>query len=198
MLVGYSGALADLAFELLTSDLRSHISPDHMTAPLDMLAHYSNLFDPALGTLTESVLRGIYYVFFIAIGIGLYAKYIRHFRRYAIMGLGIGIILIGSYKYWQDASIDFCALTGSIAISWFYIARLARKNLLAYFFLGFSSVLIVALRALGRYMAPHFYQDCVAIFVFLLAPAVYAIVRTTGLRAAGKMEGADSVDVETA
>ncbi|MGH9549262.1 MAG: hypothetical protein ACRD3W_07805, partial [Terriglobales bacterium] len=181
VLVGYAVGIGDCVLTLAFGSIKALISPAVLVASsLDGIAADANVFDPAIAAMSDSIMRGFYIVFITAILVGLYAKFLHRFRNYVLFGVVTSLLGVSYYKYWQDAAIDFASYMIAFVASWFIVTRIARENILAYFLAGIAGLIAPALRLLLRYCGGVFEDDCVALAVFLLAPALYALLRAVG------------------
>lgn len=182
VLVGYAAALADLACRTVSGLVSSRCSPEHMTAPLESVSHLLNQLEPSAAVLVDSCISGYFFVFGAAIAAGICAKYLYRFRSYLLFSVALSLVFVATQKYWQDAVVTFVGLIISAVFSWLFVTRLARENLLAYFFAGTASTMIISLRVLWKYAPDLSLQDCLGLILFLLAPLFYSLLRMAGER----------------
>jgi len=163
------------ALNLCAAIARHYFSPDLTSAPLESVCYLVNFLDPAVAMLLDSLHEGFQFPFAVAIVLGLYAKYVRSFRKYLIIAMLYSLAYPLADKYWQNYCIDFVWNLSSCLLLWVLIAKFARENFAAYFFTAACGSLIAYLRILVVHGQVQYQQDIITATVAVLIPLIYVL-----------------------
>jgi hypothetical protein len=180
------GALAGYAFvafyELIlvaTGMLRVHFSPEIQQSSLNTVATLMNLQFPPLESLVTAPVQGVQQLFITAIAVGFYARYCRSAKVYFALIL---LVSLGSWfgtKHLQDAVIGFLSTVATYTLNWFFIAKIAKTNPVAYFTAGLSSVLFARILSIVFHGLPVMLPTLAVSAVLLAGPAIVAAILST-------------------
>jgi hypothetical protein len=137
--IAYTGALGIVS--QISELVLYKVSP---AVPEDIFARVGSLARmtfPNLDILGDSTIDGIHNLLLIGLVAGLCAKYCRSFPRFVFFSLILSATWLSSDRYWQDYVVHLADYFSTALIAWFFVARLCKSNLLAYFFMGYYSVL---------------------------------------------------------
>ncbi len=175
------GALAGYAFVALyelilvaTGMLRVHFSPEIQQSSLSTVETLLNLQFPPLESLVTAPVQGVQQIFITAIAVGFYARYCRSAKVYFALIL---LVSVGSWfgtKHLQDAVIGFLSSVATYTLNWFFIAKIAKTNPVAYFTAGLASVLFARILSIVFHGLPVMLPTLAVSAVLLAGPAIIA------------------------
>ncbi len=140
-ILAFSLSLGLRAVSLLIGAQAAKVSPGVTIAPLDNVCLLANLIEPSVSTIIDAVSRGLLGVLVPAILVGLYVKYLRSPKLYFLFAIAISLILPSTTRYWQDYLFEVASYLTGATVSYIFVAKLARDNLMAYFLAGFVATL---------------------------------------------------------
>lgn len=177
------GALAGYAYvavlEIITvaaSVLRTHYSPDLQQSSLGSVSSLMNLQFPPFDALVTAPVQGVQLLLTTAISVGLYARYCRTPQVYFLF---VTLVSIGSWcgqKHIEDAVIGAASSLAVYVWNWFFIAKIAKINPVAYFTAGMSSVLFVRMISIVFHGLPVMLPTLAVCAGIMAAPAIIAAV----------------------
>lgn len=176
----------------VTSVARAMLSPQVPEAYLGSVSSLQNLMFPILDLSKDAFSDGVREVLIAALAAGFYAKYCP--KRW-IFFAGIVIysaVSAAAQRYGQDMAIDFLVGLLRYLLVYLFIARMAGKNIIAYFVYGLLSVLMGRLIGIYRHGLPLMLPELVFGVVFLFVPVLYAAY----LAYKGHKEGRDQLTGE--
>lgn len=174
VLAGYAGGITQKALQTLWSAAHEKFSPVITMAPLSDMTYLANLTFAWLDVSADAIWWGTYYLFIAAVLVGMYAKFVRSPLRYATIAVAVSLLFPAPERYLEDYVLGAINSLISFAFSWLFITRLARSNLLAYWFAGATGVMAGYMRTMITQDAKYFAADIAVLLVLLLLPLVYA------------------------
>src|SRR5262249_39691597 len=152
------------------------ISPTVPQAVLYPVCSLANVMAPALDFLVEGLKAGTRNVFLIPLVVGLYAKYCKNPKWLILFVLGSALIINGYERYWQDYLIGVSAFLCTALMTYFFITRLAKRNVLAYFIAGAYPALVDRLAIISRHGFQLMIVDVAEIVLIIAIPLIYISV----------------------
>ncbi len=174
-LIGYAVGIGWQAINIILAWSRWMISPDVTTANLSGMAYLSNYFDPAIAITFDAIGHGLEFTLTAGILVGVYAKYVRNFRRYLLLSLILSLLLPSAEHYRQEYVLHALSYFLSCLIIWCLVAKLAKENFLAYFIAAYAGNLVTSLRSLVAHGRSQYLQDIISTTVVLLIPLGYVL-----------------------
>jgi hypothetical protein len=174
-ILAFSLSLGLRAVGLLVSAQASRLSPAVTIAPLDNVCYLANLIEPSISTIIDAVSRGLLGVLVPAILVGLYVKYLRSPKLYFLFALVVSLILPSNARYWQDYVFDVVVYLTWAAVAYFFISKLARDNLMAYFLAGFVATLLGVMHVMLDHCCTLYVDQIILMTALILLPVAYVV-----------------------
>jgi hypothetical protein len=173
VLAGYAAGIGTKAFITLLAAIHSYISPVVTLAPLASFCALANVSSPALDSVMDATTKGLQLVLLAAIAAGVYAKYFRSFRMYALVAILVSFIHPSVERYWQDYVLGVASDLFYLLLGYVFVVKIARFNILTYAIAGAAGFLAGNIRVLIGHGIPIFTSDVVLLWVVLFAPIGY-------------------------
>lgn len=177
------GALAGYAYvavlEIITvaaSVLRTHYSPDLQQSSLGTVSSLMNLQFPPFDAVVAAPVQGVQLLLTTAISVGIYARYCRNPRAYFLLVI---LVSAGSWcgqKHIEDVVIGAVSSFAVYAWNYFFIAKVAKTNPVAYFTAGMSSLLFVRMVSIVFHGLPVMLPTLAVCAVIMAGPAIIAAI----------------------
>jgi hypothetical protein len=136
-----------------------------------------DLLNPALGTISASVVAAFLTVGLLGLAAGLIAAYVRPaWMRAGLMILYAALMATNvatSGAFFRDAAYHLVA----IAAIWYGVTRIARFNVLSYFLLAAMIVLVPSAIELLRQPNPYFHANGYAVVAMALAILAWPLLK---------------------
>ncbi|HEY9788254.1 MAG TPA: type II CAAX endopeptidase family protein [Candidatus Obscuribacterales bacterium] len=185
---GYLYFSVSALLSALISCARAAFSPTAQEEYLYAVASMQNVSIPSLDVFSDALIEGLRQILMVALAAGIYAKFCPRPLIFFALVFVWSLVNALSERYWQDTVIDLIASVAGYSLLWFFIVKIIRKNLVAYFVLAMTSLVFRRLDVIVRHGLPLMIVDAsVCAFIFLL-PALYAVYLT--VRARGEEMGA--------
>jgi len=186
------GIIAALTIEALTQlreTLRSillfYYSPDIRSERVDILGNFPEYFSAVFSDLLELPQSFLMSAAGFVIAVGLYVRFCRNFWFYMLFSVVYDLIVNSGQRYWQDYLINVGCGAIASALLWYYLAKLARLNPVAYLVKVVLDDCLVFIYAIYAYGLPAFAPDLVALLLYLLSPlavVLYITLRNKSLK----------------
>jgi hypothetical protein len=177
--VAFAYAAASLRWLLdsLAYYLLRQFSPNVPDAGLPIITSMLNTLVPGLDTFFDLIMRASRELLYAAIFAGLYLKYARRFSRFCVMLVVVALLFCLDMKHFeiQDYLISVVRTVLESLLIWFFIARLARQNILAYALSGVVLVVTTRLPAALEHAPRVLLADIVVCSAWLLLPVAYCL-----------------------
>src|SRR3984885_2414141 len=153
------------------------LSPNVPDANLPLITSMLNSLVPGLDTVLEFVIRALRELLFAAIFTGLYMKYARRFPIFVAIVIFSALLFCMDMKYFmvQDYIIAVIRTVLESLLMWLFIARLAKRNVLAYLLSGVILVVSFRLPPALEHALRVLVVDIRVGLVLLMLPAVYGL-----------------------
>jgi len=174
-ILAFSLSLSLRALAVLLGARESILSPSVTVAPLENVCYLANLVAPSVSTIIDAVSRGLLAVLVAAILVGLYVKYLRSPKKYFLFAIFVSLILPCTTRYWQDYIFEVATYLTWTIVGFFFISKLARDNLMAYFLAGFVTTLIGVMAVMLEHSASLYVDQLILMAALLLSPIAYIV-----------------------
>lgn len=149
-------------------------SPGIRLPSLEGAVTASQQWSPSMGAVMDAVSAGVMGSLGLILVLSFALKCFGNSRsKLFAFALISAAINYSSVRYWQDYLWSVAAFMVTLAIGYFFVTRVARKNPLAYILAGYCSTLLGVALALGKSTFTLYYADIVVILLALAAPIVY-------------------------
>lgn len=156
--------------------LRVHFSPEIQQSGLNTVASLLCLQFPPLDALVAAPVEGITEVLRTCIMVGIYARFCRNAKVFFAI---VTLVALGNClgaRHWQDALVSFGTSMVVYAFNWFFIARIAKANPVAYFTAGLGCMLFARTLTIVFHGLPIMLPTLAVSAVLLAGPAIIAAV----------------------
>ena len=174
-LAAYWLVVCDWLIDCIAFAAEAHISPTVPSKLLSNVALNANVFSAPADNLLNGITKGVRETLQVGIFAGLYAKYMTSTGMFLVLAVLQNVIEHFDSRYMQDVVISSLSGIGSSLLYWFFVTRMAKKNLLAYFLAGFASLIFRRIPVLLGDALPHFAGDVISIILLLLLPLIYVV-----------------------
>jgi hypothetical protein len=175
LIIGYTSVIIVGGVDYLFEVVRALISPSVKVVSLNGIAGIADDLSPGMGALISAIQAGIWPVTVVAVAVAMRKRFFAKTWKLMVFVVVTLLIQYSGERYIQDYALNVASAFVSFLMMYFLIARLARMNVLAYFFAGYAGALVGTLRALLKNGWPLFLPDVIMISVFLLLPLCYVI-----------------------
>lgn len=177
------GALAGYAYVAIVEFiaqveglLRTQFSPDVQQAGLATVSTLLNLQFAPLDSLIAAPVAGVREVLMTCLAVGIYARFCANAKVYfAVMTLILLGGCIGS-RHYQDSVITFVANMTVASFNWYFVARVAKINPVAYFTAGLGAMLFIRTFSIISHGLPIMLPTLAVSAVLLAGPAIVAAI----------------------
>lgn len=166
--------------ETITYFLYYFYSPEIRGAQIDVLCSLSDYFSAVFSDVLDLPQSFLLAIAIYLIGAGMYMKFCRNFWFYMGFCLLYDLIMCSGERHWQDYLIALLSGLINSVIVWYFIAKLAKMNPVAYLLKIVLDDCLPFIYAIYAYGLPAFAPDMVAFLIYLLAPL--AVLLYLGLR----------------
>lgn len=170
IIVALCGEALSQLKETLTYFLYYFYSPEIRGAQIDVLCSLSDYFSAVFSDLLDLPQSFLLAIAIYLIGAGMYMKFCRNFWFYMGFCLLYDLIMCSGERHWQDYLIALLSGLINSVIVWFFIAKLAKLNPVAYLLKIVLDDCLPFIYAIYAYGLPAFAPDMVAFLIYLLAP----------------------------
>ncbi len=177
------GALAGYAYVAIiefvaqtAGVLRTHFSPEVQQSGLATVSSLLNLQFPPIDSLISAPVDGVRELLMTCIAVGFYARFCPSAKVYfAVMSL---VALAGSIgnRHYQDVLISFASAMAVAILNWYFIARVAKTNPVAYFTAGLGAMLFIRTFSIIIHGLPVMLPTLAVSAVLLAGPAIMAAI----------------------
>ncbi|MCC7527294.1 MAG: CPBP family intramembrane metalloprotease [Candidatus Melainabacteria bacterium] len=175
-LAGYAYVAVLEVISVVAGLLRTRFSPDVPQSSLSTVSSLLNLQFPPFDALLTGPVQGAQEVLIVAIAVGFYARYCQRPRMYFVITTVLSLGTWCGTKYYQDAIIGFVSSVAFYALSWLFIAKIAKTNPVAYFTAGLASVLFSRILSIVFHGLPVMLPTLAVSAVLLAGPAIVAAI----------------------
>ncbi len=176
IITGYSSFLISTIIALIFSPIENSFSEDVQQESFSTLYAIANVSSPTLKLLLESMQTGIRVIVAAPIIAGLYAKFCpKGFPMYLGLIVATTAISLSGETHWQVIALGIMETVLIASWLWIWMVKLARQNVLSYFFCGYGGVLLWTLVDIYRYGLPLFAQDFALLVMLFLWPLFYVL-----------------------
>jgi membrane protease YdiL (CAAX protease family) len=153
------------------------ISPNVPDASLPLITSMLNTLMPGFDTGMEFVIRALRELLYAAVFAGLYMKYARRFPVFVVLVIVSALLFCMDMKYFAipDYVIAVIRTVLESLLMWLFIAKLAKRNVLAYLLSGVVLVVSSRLPAALEHAPRVLIADIVVCLALLLLPVVYCL-----------------------
>lgn len=175
-LSGYAYVAVLEIISLVASLLRTHYSPELQQSSLGTVSSLMNLQFPPFDAVVSAPVQGVQLLLTTAISVGIYARYCRSPYIYFLL---VTLLSIGSWcgqKHIEDAAIGAASSLAVYVWNYFFIAKIAKTNPVAYFTAGLSSLLFVRMVSIVFHGLPVMLPTLAVCAVIMAGPAIIAAI----------------------
>lgn len=161
----------------------SKFSPDVLTAPLSFVSDLTGQFSFCSGKILDALIVGFVFVCVAPSVRGLYLKYVRSFKVYAVVALVFSLILTSTVRYWQSFLLESIYYFVVLILAFLWVKYCARSNPIAYFLYGALFTITSSIWGIFQYAPTVFSNDMwVLMTVFFMPILTPLLVGTLGYR----------------
>lgn len=176
IIAGYASFLVVAIISTIFSPMEAHFSQDVQQESFSRIYEIANVSSPTLEILLDAIQNGIKMILAAPIIAGVYAKFCpKGFPMYIAVIITAAAITLSSKTHWQEITLGILEITLIASWLWIWMVKLARQNVLAYFFCGYGGPILWMLIDIYRYGLPLFAQDFALIAMLFLWPLFYVL-----------------------
>jgi hypothetical protein len=176
VLVGYAVGIGLRVITVLLASLHTVISPAVSVSALDSFCKLVNVHSCSLDSIIDALLNGVQVLLGVGFVAGFCARYLKTFKRYALVTVIISLLLPGTEKYWQDYLLWVVNYLSLGLLAWPIVVILARQNFIAYFLIGAVGIISSSIRILLIHGRSFYITDIITLSLVLLSPMIYLLM----------------------